>query len=245
MTKKSEIDHHHIIAEDRAAELVKEGRIKGERRSKRLRFSIFAQSFMDIASSETYLNVRKSALKAGYKESYANTGAYKLLDNVYVRKEIERLKKESAGDPLIASATEVLRTLTAFIRVLPNRLFDPETGDFIHPGKMTDEVAQAVAGFESIERIIQNGDDQPTRELRTKLKLVDRKSAAEILAKYWGLFDRDNKQKTGPPQALVAFPVGEMSLEDWQEAALAILRKQDEEPSLMHIRQGLNRVEPL
>ena len=201
---------------------------KLRRPSKAARYRAFAEAFLNAADSTTYLNVYKSAIAAGYTQNYAAHGAYRLMENVGVIKELEAIKAEKRGDPLIADATEVLRAMTAHLRVLPNRLFDSETGVLTHPSKMTDEVAQAVAGFEIIERIIPNGDDQPTRELRTKLKLVDRQTAAQDLAKYWGLFDKDNRQKAPPaPVALVNFPSRELSLEEWQAAAIAILDAQD------------------
>jgi hypothetical protein len=197
--------------------------------SKRERFAAFAEAYLNAADSTTYLNAYQSALKAGYGTSYARSQSYKLLDNVGIRSEIERIRTEKRGNPKIATADEVLERLTTVIRVLPNKLV--ADGELIPLDQLTDELAQAVAGFEVIDRIVPGKGDgaKPVTERRTKYKLIDRLRALELLARYHGLFDKDNRQKAPTaPQALVAFPTGPMTLEEWQAQAQAILTRQEQ-----------------
>jgi len=202
-------------------------------RSKRERFRAFAEAYLHAANSTTYLNVYQSALAAGYKESYASSQAYKLLENVGIQREIDAIKAERRGNPNIATADEVLEALTTQLRVLPNQLFDPETKALISPANMTDRQAQALAGYEVKERTVwsRSGEDTPPEtETTYKFKLVDRQKAAVELGRYHGLFEKDNKQQAPTaPQAMVAFPTGPMSLEEWQRQAEAILARQKEE----------------
>lgn len=201
-----------------------------KRRSKRLRFKAFAEAYLDAASSTTYLNVYQSALAAGYSEPYARGSSYKLLENAGIQREIDAIKSEKRGNPNIATADEVLEALTTQLRVLPNQLFHPETKALISPADMTDRQAQAVAGYKVKNRTIYGSggeDDPPEVETTYEFKLVDRQKAAVELGRYHGLFEKDNKQQAPTaPQALVAFPTGTLTLEEWQKQAEVILARQ-------------------
>jgi hypothetical protein len=203
--------------------------LKGTRRSKAERYRAFAEAYLNVADPDTYLNVYKSAIKVGYRDSYARTGASRLLDNVRVKAEIERIKLEKIGNPNIATPDEVLEALTTQMRVLPNQLFHPETKESLLPADMNDRQAQALAGYEVKRRVIpgEGEDGDPSVEVTYKFKLVDRQKAAVELGRYWGLFEKDNKQQAPTaPQAMVAFPTGPMTLDEWQRQAEVILARQ-------------------
>ena len=198
----------------------------GTTRSMRVRFATFAEAFLDIANSTTYLNAYQSALKAGYSKGYARGDSYKLLETPGIRREIERIKEEKRGNPKIATADEVLEALTLQLRMLPNKLFHPDTKELISPADMTDNQAQALAGYKAKTRVIpgHGTDAEPIIETTYEYKLVDRQRAAELLARYHGLFDKDNRQRAPQvPQALVAFPTGSLTLQEWQDQARVIL----------------------
>ena len=60
-------------------------------------------------------SVEKAAIAAGYSDNYAKTGAYKLLENVSIRKYIDELM-ETMQKPTIAKAEEVLEYFTRVMR---------------------------------------------------------------------------------------------------------------------------------
>jgi phage terminase small subunit len=192
------------------------------------RYSRFAKAYLDLSHPETYLKADRSAVEAGYSKSYAFHRAYELLGRVGVQKEIKRIRDNQLKSSTVATPDEILENLTAQLRVLPNRLIDKETKEFIPLDELPDEVVQAIAGVEIIERIIPGGGDAPVRERKTKYKLVCRLSAAIQIGKWYGLWTKDAQKAPVVTQMLVNFPSRELSLEEWQTAALAILRKQDE-----------------
>lgn len=70
------------------------------------------------AFAEHYIetgNATEAAVKAGYSKKYANTNASKLLQNTTIKSYIDEKLSEMSSER-IASATEVLETLTAIIR---------------------------------------------------------------------------------------------------------------------------------
>lgn len=189
------------------------------------RYHKFAMAYLSVGQP-TYLCAERSALKSGYSAAYSKGMAYKLLGNIGVRAAMDRIRNERAKRSTIATPEEVLETLTQQMRTLPNELM--AGGALIHLDKMTRDQAHAVAGMKETRRTIPAGEGVIT-ETKLEYKLVDRQKAAEILAKHHGLFELDNKQQAPEtPRVLVAFPVGPMSLESWQEQAVAIIKAQKE-----------------
>lgn len=62
-----------------------------------------------------YGNAQQAAIEAGYSKNYARAQSYKLLDNVGVKKRIER-KLEKLESARLADADEVLKYLTSVMR---------------------------------------------------------------------------------------------------------------------------------
>lgn len=62
--------------------------------------------FCEYYVGECVGNVVQSALKAGYSENYANHRAYKLLENVEIKKYIQELSKKDT-QKRIATAEDV------------------------------------------------------------------------------------------------------------------------------------------
>lgn len=190
-----------------------------------LRYRKFAEAFLAFGSP-TFQSATASAIKAGYTEAYAKSYGYKLCDRLGVQKEMERIRDLRLKRSTIASPEEVLETLTQQMRMLPNELM--ADGALIHLDKMTRDQAHAVAGMKETRRTIPAGEGVIT-ETKLEYKLVDRQKAADMLARHHGMYERDNEQqKPEAPQHLVAFPVGPISLEAWQEAAVAIIKAQKE-----------------
>jgi len=190
------------------------------------RYRKFAEAYLDVGQP-TYFNAKKSALAAGYSDSYAHGRSYELLDRVGVQGEMRRLRDERVKKSTIAGPIEVLEILSAQIRTLPNQLF-AEDGSLIPIHKLTDEQAHAVAGVKTTRRTKAIGNGTIT-ETSINYKLVDRIRAAEMLARHHGLFERDNQQsKSDAPTVQFVNAPPPMSLEEWTQQAQAILKRKAE-----------------
>lgn len=61
------------------------------------------------------LNAYESAIRAGYSEAYSKSQSYKLLENVGIKRYIDK-RMESKENNRIASQDEILETLTSIMR---------------------------------------------------------------------------------------------------------------------------------
>jgi phage terminase small subunit len=196
------------------------------------RYEAFANAYLAVGQP-TYLNAERSAIQAGYKNTYAEHRGYELLGRVGVQEVMRRLRDERANLSTVASPVEVLETLTAQMRMLPNKLMT--NGELIPLDEMTVEQAHAIAGAKTITKTIQAGDDTIT-ETRIEYKFMDRQKAAVELAKHHGLFERDNRQqKPDNPQPMVLMTANPLTLAEWTEQAIELqaqmkLRQQEAKP---------------
>jgi phage terminase small subunit len=225
-------DSHRTLAEDKAEHKAAADKKRGKQKpsARQARYRAFAEAFLNAADSVTFLNSFQSALAAGYSHHYAGSTSYKMTEIPGIKREIEAIRAAVAENPDIATAEEVLKVLSMQLRVLPNKLFDEETKEHINPGEMTDAQSQALAGYKITRRVIpaQGEDGEPAIETRYDFKLIDRQKAAELLGRWWGIWERDNKQRQPTtPQQLVCFPTATLTLQEWQEQALKILDAQD------------------
>jgi phage terminase small subunit len=187
------------------------------------RYRRFAEAYLDIGNPETYLKAKPSAIIAGYSKSYAHGRSYELLDRVGVQKEIKQIRDSRFKRSTIATPEEVLEALTQQLRTLPNELVNPMTGDLISLKDMTRDQAAAIAAYKVKQRTYQKGET-PVTEDTIEYKLVDRLKAAEMLARHHGIFEKRSQQKPSSENAsLVAYPSGELTLEEWQAQVVAIL----------------------
>lgn len=200
---------------------------KGKQKRRHLAMQrAFAENYTAIGTP-TFHNAYQSAIAAGYKHAYARVAGGKILDSPAVIAEMARIKESRLRRSNIATPEEVLETLTTQLRMLASELVNKE-GDLLPLNKMTRDQAQAIAGVKISERVLKDSGNLQLVEVRREYKLVDRQRAAEMLAKYHGIFEADNRQKQPDPgeNRLVAFPVGQLSLSDWQAQVMLIMAKQ-------------------
>lgn len=190
----------------------------------RERYRRFVEAYLNISNQETYLKADRSAVKAGYSKSYAFHRGYELLGRVGVQDEMKRIREARLKSSTIATPEEILEALTQQLRVTPDELADKETGELIPLHKMSRYQAQAISGIK-VKRRTYESDGDPVTEDTIEYKLTDRLKAAEMLARHHGIFERDNRQKSPEPgaQRLVAFPLSELTLEEWQRQVVAIM----------------------
>ena len=196
------------------------------------RYRLFAEAYLNIGDKSTYMKAIPSAIAAGYKEGWSRGHAFKLVAKVGVQAEFKRIRDTRLKSSTIASSEEILETLTQQMRTLPNQLVD-ENGAPIPLNKLTRDQAQAIAGYKETSRAIAAGNDVIT-ETKREYKLIDRQKAAELLARWLGLFEKDNEQqKPDEPVRFVMMPSGDLTLAEWtrQVEELNASRAEAEHPS--------------
>ena len=149
----------------------------------------FAQALAKGQSaSEAYVT-------AGYKES--RSAASRLSTNVNIEVRVRELIERAADRAEI----DIARTLKEMVRLGTSdvrRLFDAN-GNLKHITDLDDETAAAVASVEVVTRTLGKGDDEngPEVEYIHKLKLWDKNSALDKIAKHLGMFIERHEHEVG------------------------------------------------
>jgi phage terminase small subunit len=135
------------------------------------------------------LNATKAAIRAGYKDNYANTNANKLLQNPTIQSAIaEALAKRSERTEIKADA--VLKEIARIGFFDPRKLFnDDGTPKLI--GELDDDTAASIVGLE----VVSVGNAELGVGQVLKYKIADKNSALEKLCKHLGLYDADKSRK--------------------------------------------------
>jgi phage terminase small subunit len=177
------------------------------------RYRRFSEAYLAFGSP-TFLNAEASALKAGYAEATARGSSYRLLDNAGIRIEMQRIRDLRLKRSTIMSPEELLEALTSESRTLITDLVD-DTGKVTPLNKMTREQAHAIAGVKIKTRTMMIDGEEVVEET-IEYKMTDRQKAKEQLAKYHGLFEKDNKQQAPTePTRFVMMPSGDLTLLEW------------------------------
>lgn len=143
------------------------------------------------------LNATQAAIRTGYSEKTAYAQGQRLLKNVEIQTAIEKANKtrsEKAG----ATAERVLEELSRVGFSDLRKAFTPG-GALLHPGEWDDDFASAVSSVEVVSRPTGEKDDmdRPIVEHVHKLKLWDKNSALEKIAKHLGMFI-ERHEHSGP-----------------------------------------------
>lgn len=129
--------------------------------------------------------VAEAAIKAGYSEKYAKTGAYRLLENVSIKTYIEK-RLEAMDAERVADAEEVMKYLTSVMR-----------------------------GESSSEEIVVEGCGDGFSEARAMKKAPsekDRLKAAELIGKRYMMFT-DKVELNADMELNVTIDYGEGGIE--------------------------------
>jgi phage terminase small subunit len=138
-----------------------------------------------LAYRTAYPNGKKSAHVSGHH----------LLRNPKVSAYIERRKAQMAAE-LEITPEKTLRAYAQRAYFNPKRLIDPETGNFIPLHRLPDNVAAAVTEIhvKQLRTIVDDAGNEIQSEL-VRVKWDNGDSARDALAKFEGLFEKDNDQK--------------------------------------------------
>jgi phage terminase small subunit len=142
-------------------------------------------------------NQTQAAITAGYSPRSASAMASGLLANNRIHAEVERRKKE-LFDRYDVTADHVIKEMARlgfsnmkdYIRIVD--------GDaVVDLTNLTEDQAAAISEVTSetyVDGYVsdEDGDREPVRVKRTKLKLVDKKGPLELLGRYVGVFNNDD-----------------------------------------------------
>lgn len=133
-------------------------------------------------------NATQAAIRAGYSKKTAAEQASRLLTNVKIQEYLQSIQKK-VEDKLGASAE---RTLAEICRIAYGNLPDlfNANGTLKKLDELSDDQKALLSSVESEE--ISKGKKKGSVK---KIKIWDKTKALEMLAKHFGLFEKDNSQK--------------------------------------------------
>lgn len=140
------------------------------------------------------LNGQRAAIAAGYSENGANVAAARMLQNVTVRKLIDRLNAERASK-LEIRGEKVLEEISrlAFSNMLDYVRVNNDGSAYVDLSGVSRDQAAAIQELVSEEYVEGHGKD--ARDVkRTKLKLSAKRDALELLGKHLGILGVDGGQ---------------------------------------------------
>lgn len=126
------------------------------------------------------LNATQAAIRAGYSVKTANEQGARLLANVSVSREIEKLQALQSRRTGI-TADRVLTELAKIAFVDPNRVINPSNGTV-----RSDANADDRAAIQGVKVKRSSGENSDSFE--AEVKLYDKTKALELIGKHLGLF---------------------------------------------------------
>lgn len=139
------------------------------------------------------LNGTKAAIRAGYSENGASVRAAQLLGDSRIFSEIEK-HKDKRSEKTGITAERVLRELER-ISFFDQRKLYHDGGKMKHPTEWDDDTAAVVSGLKVTEEFAGKGDERECIGFTKEVKLWDKVSGLDKLAKHLGLYERDNAQR--------------------------------------------------
>ena len=149
-------------------------------------------------------NGTQAAIRAGYSKNTTQAQSSRLLSNVIIQGYIAELSKHIAEKAEV-TAEQVVRELAVIAFSDVRKLFDA-AGNMISIAEIEEATARAIAGIDVTNTIYTKEGTSEKEEYTKKVKLWDKNKALETLAKYFGLFEKDNKQKTEQTTIIIQRP---------------------------------------
>ena len=145
------------------------------------RQAIFVQELL----AHPTMNATASAIAAGYSEKSAAVMGHRLLNNPVVKKELKRATQDRMAR-LRITQDRVIREY-AKIAFADARNYVDEDGIVKGIHELDDDAAGAISDVEVFNEWEKTNDDKEHIGTRTKIKMHDKKSALEFLAKHLGI----------------------------------------------------------
>lgn len=139
-------------------------------------------------------NGTQAAIRAGYSKKTAKEIAYKLLNYEHVKAYLDELRQKRSKR-LGVTQDRVLSEMARIGFSDPRKLLDKD-GNLLNPKDWPDDAAAAVASFEM-------GKGKDGKITVTKLKLLDKRTILDNLARHLGLYDKDRLHVEGNVEVLI------------------------------------------
>ena len=136
------------------------------------------------------------------KPASINNSAYKLLNLGEIQSRIVALRGAVAEKAEMSQA-EILKIAGHMARATLADFYN-EDGSLKLPSEWTEEMRHAAAGLKSHDLFDGYGEERTKIGEVRELKMVDKNQAVDRWFKHFGLYEKDNKQKTDPIAALLA-----------------------------------------
>lgn len=138
------------------------------------------------------LNAKKAAIRSGYSERTAKAIGFENLTKPVIQKYLsERQKARSSRTEI--TQDRVLEEFAKLAFYQPKDFFDDD-GGILSINKIPDDVAACISGLDISNRKIGDEDYETIK----KIKLSDKKSALDSLAKHLGMFSEDSRKSDTP-----------------------------------------------
>ena len=151
------------------------------------------------------LNGTQAAIRAGYSPRTANEQASRMLANVNVSNYIAELRSNQqertqiSADMVINELAKIAFSDVSRVFTTDNRLLDVD--------QMDAKDTAAIASIEVEETTeIDDAGEPFTAGATKKVKLWDKLKALDSLAKHFGLYEKDNKQKEAAAVTIFQLP---------------------------------------
>jgi phage terminase small subunit len=144
------------------------------------------------------LNTTQAAIRAGYSEKTAHSVGHETLKKPEVAQAIAEAQSQRAARTGV-TADMVVREL-ARIGFSDLRKVLSQNGSLLNPGEWDDDTAASIASIEVVTNSGNSGEDEDGRKIVEhvhKIKVWDKNSALEKLAKHLGMFT-EKHEHTGP-----------------------------------------------
>jgi len=141
------------------------------------------------------LNATQAAIRAGYSEKNADVIGYQLLRKTSVSAEIVRCRKQIT-EKCQVTQERVIAELACIAFFDPRKLYD-ENGNLKPIQELDEETATAIQSMDQnivkIKR--ENGKNRNETVLVDKIRLHNKIDALDRLARYLGLYEKENQQR--------------------------------------------------
>ena len=137
-------------------------------------------------------NGADAARRAGYSEKTAKEQATRLLTKVHIQAEIQRLVEKALKRNDI-TVDRVLQEMARLSFTDPRKFFTDD-GAIKNIKDLNDDEAAALSALEVDELFEGVGRNKEQVGFAKKIKFWDKKGALELLGKYLGIFEKDNRQ---------------------------------------------------
>lgn len=165
------------------------------------------------------LNASAAARRAGYSAETAQEQSSRLLSNVMLRAEIERLQTQRAERTEVTADEVVLELRRLAFANMLDYITIQDDGSYVINFSMLNRAKAAAVREVTVETYTEGRGDDAQAVKRVKFALADKKAALELLGKHLGMFPNQLNLKA-------AVGLGE----EWQVLQGVILRALDSFP---------------